>query len=206
MLFLVDSILIAVSCAADAFAVSFAYGTKKIQIPLISCLIISSICTAVLGASMVAGTVLLQIIPPIAATWLAFSILMISGLLKLSDSIMKKVTRHYFAQRTPNGFFAKLISMYVNPEEADCDKSSDISSGESAGLAVALSLDGIAIGIGASLGGANVIAVVIAAFVANAVFMMFGSLLGKLLVRRISWDISWLGGVILIGLAISLIV
>ncbi|MCL2212923.1 MAG: manganese efflux pump [Oscillospiraceae bacterium] len=206
MIFFIDAMLIAISCAADAFAVSFAYGTKKIRIPLPSGIIINGICTLVLGVSMIFGAALLHILPYGATGWAAFVLLMLSGVLKLVDSIMKKLVRHVFADdKTPCRLLARLISIYANPEEADRDNSNDISPREAAGLAAALSLDGIAIGVGASLGGASVVAVLVFAFIANVIFMMAGSLLGRFLARRVKIDISWLGGLILIALALAIV-
>jgi putative Mn2+ efflux pump MntP len=47
--------MLALACSADAFALGFAYGGKRIRIPIVSGLVISLCCTAFLGGALLLG-------------------------------------------------------------------------------------------------------------------------------------------------------
>jgi putative Mn2+ efflux pump MntP len=169
-----QALIIATAISIDAFAASFAYGGKRIKIPILSVLIINAVCSLMLGISLFAGAVARNYIPEMATTLICFSILFILGILKFFD----------------NG----------ETKNHDADNSKIISAGEAVALAVALSLDGLAAGFGVALGFANAWAVILCTFVVGTGAVAFGSYFGRKIAGKMK--ISWISGVLLIGLAV----
>ena len=204
---MIPAALLAASLSIDALAASFAYGCKKIKIPMLSVHIINAICTCIIGLSFLLGRLLLQYIPQWLATGLAFSILFLIGITKLLDSITKSIIRkHTNLSKEMNLSifnFKLLMRLYANPEAVDVDISKSISPREAAVLAVSLSLDGLAVGFGAALIGINVWAVLVFTLVANFTALMLGGWLGNRAADKLRFNISWIAGVILIRLAVE---
>jgi len=199
------ALVIAISISIDALAASFAYGCKKIKMPLHSLVIIALICTAVMGFSFAIGAVLLQYIPERGAAWLSFAILFSIGIVKFFDSITKSIIRHYTKFRKELNLsvlnFKLVLHIYADPEAADVDISKSISPKEATVLATSLSLDGFAVGIGAAIIGTNGWLLVLFTLVMSFFALLFGCWLGNKAADRLQFNISWLGGVILIVLA-----
>jgi len=207
-----ESFLISASCSLDAFAASFAYGTKKIRIPVLSNIIISLICSAVFGLSLWAGSLVREMIPDALTVAIAFGILFIIGLVKLLDSVTKSIIVRYNRRwgkdlRQEFKFtllnFSFILHLYANPEAADVNENKIISPAEAAVLAVSLSLDGIAVGFGAALGNVNIGAVIVISLAANIIAVLAGSLWGNKLSHKLPFNMSWASGLILVGLAFS---
>ena len=205
MWMITTAIVIAISISVDALAASFAYGCKKIKMPLVSLVIIALICTAVMGFSFSVGAILLQYIPERAAAWLSFVILFSIGFVKFFDSITKSIIRHYtkFSKEINLSVFNfKLVMhIYADPEAADVDISKSLSPKEATVLAASLSLDGFAVGLGAAIIGTNGWVLVIFTLVTSFFALLVGSWLGNKAADVLRFNISWLAGVILIVLA-----
>ena len=203
--YLMGAAALALSLSLDAFAAAFAYGCKKIEIPILSALIINLICTAAVGLSFLFGSVLSQYIPEWVAAFLSFSILFIIGIVKLLDSITKSIIRKHsnIDKEIKLSFlnFKFILRLYADPEVADVDESKSISPNEAVVLAISLSLDGFAVGFGAALLGFNVWAILLFSLLANGGSLLFGSFIGNKAATSLRFNISWLAGVILIGLA-----
>jgi len=171
---LVEALMIATAISIDAFAVSFAYGGRQIKIPILSALIINIVCSLMLGVSLFAGAIIRAFIPDFVTIFIGSAILLILGIIKLFDK--------------------------GNMKDYDADNSKVISAGEAAALSVALSLDGIAAGFGIALANTNVWAVILATFMIGTVAVAGGSIFGQKVAKRL--NISWISGILLIGLAI----
>ena len=207
ILTILEAAAVAAALSADAFAASFAYGSNKIKIPFLSAQIINLICCAILGLSLLAGCGLKQFIPNWLTAIISFILLLIMGLSKLLDSLIKSLIRKYSRQSRNLSFSVKglhmVLSIYADPQKADRDNSQTISAAEAASLALALSLDGLAVGFGAALVDINIIAVVICSLVTNTAAICLGCRLGNKAAQKLPWNISWISGAILIILAVS---
>ena len=95
LIFILQPAIIAMSMSVDAFAVAFAYGCKKIKIPMLSLNIINLICSCIIGLSFVFGSAVVQHIPEWLSLSISFTILLILGIIKLFDSITKSIIRKY---------------------------------------------------------------------------------------------------------------
>lgn len=202
---ILEAAALASALSVDAFVASFAYGSDKIKIPLLSAQIINLICSFVVLIAMIAGTFVKRFIPDWLTVGICFAILLILGLVKLLDSVTKSIIRKYSSLSKQLHFsmfnFRFVLSLYADPEKADQDHSKIISPKEAASLAIALSLDGIAVGFGAALVNLNVWAVFLCSLITNTAAVMLGSLLGNKVAQKLPFNISWLSGAILIILA-----
>jgi len=204
---IIESAVIASSLSLDAFAAGFAYGSKKIHIPMHSVQIINIVCCFILGLSLFLGHTLRPIMPDSLAAGIAFAVLFTIGLMKLLDGIVKTIIRRYTSLDKAFRFsmfdLQFILRMYADPEVADKDTSSHISPGEAVILAVSLSLDGMAVGFAAALAGVNPWALLIWSLVTNSVAIILGRKIGFGLAKKIPFNITWLGGIVLIVLAIT---
>ena len=199
------AILIAAIVSIDAFVSSFAYGSSKIKIPFSSVIVITLICSAVLGIAMLAGELISGYIPDHITGVISFSVLFILGIIKLLDSTTKSLIRKGNNLSREIKFsmfnFKFILSLYADPDKADIDKSKRISPTEAAALATALSLDGFAVGFGAAMGNISWVPVFFSSLVITSLAVVCGSKIGNKMARNIPFNLSWIGGVLLIGLA-----
>ena len=207
---ILEAAVIASSLSLDAFAAGFAYGSNKIKIPFLSVQIINIICSAIIGISFLAGSIVKECIPHWVTVAVCFIILFTLGLIKLLDGVTKSIIRKYAGLSKELKFslfnFRFILKLYADPEDADADFSKTISPVEAASISLALSLDGIAVGFGAAFGSANNfigLAVVLFSLVTNMAAIMSGCYLGGKIAGKINFNLSWAAGVILIILAFS---
>lgn len=207
LLVLIEAAILASALSLDAFVSSFAYGSNKIKIPMLSVQIINLVCSSILGVSLLAGNLIRQILPEWITPFICFGILFILGITKLMDSITKSLIRKYTNISSEIKFsmfnFKFILQLYADPEKADIDNSKIISPGEAASLALALSLDGIAVGFGAAVGNINILAVFLCSLITDALAVILGSNLGNRIAKKTAFNISWLSGIILIFMAFT---
>ncbi|MCL2224903.1 MAG: manganese efflux pump [Defluviitaleaceae bacterium] len=207
MFFIVEAAILASSLSADSFTAGFAYGAKKIRIPMLSLQIINLICCAIIGAAMLFGYMLLPFLSEEIATGIAFAVLFTMGLIKLLDGIIKALIRKHTGLDRAFKFSVFdinfILHLYANPEAADADISAHLSPTEAVALAISLSLDGMAVGFAAILAGINPWALLIWSLITNMFAILAGQKLGHSLAEKLPFNISWLGGIVLIGLAFS---
>lgn len=200
-----ESILISISLSTDAFVASFAYGTNKIRISILSTIIISTVCSLMLGISLYFGFVISNIVPQYITKRFCFILLIIIGIIRLFDSYIKNYIRKDSNIHKKISFslfhLNFILNIYADPEKADIDKSLTLSPYESAFLAFALSIDSLAVGISAAIGDINYIMVIITTFVSSVLAVHFGYIIGKKVSKDLKFDLSWLSGILLILLA-----
>jgi putative sporulation protein YtaF len=202
---ILESILFVTALSTDALVASLAYGSNKIKIPFASVQVIAFICTGVLGISLLLGTFLKAFIPGSLLKAISFLILLLLGVTKLLDHIIRSIINKHtviskqFEFRMFNLNF--ILSIYANPKEADFDHSKVLSPREALSLALALSLDSLAAGVGAALGNVNILAVLIFSLLLSMGSIKLGELIGYKISNKMPFPISWLGGVLLIILA-----
>lgn len=197
-----EALLLVVALSLDAFIASFAYGAQRIKIPFSSVIIISIICTAMLGVSLLLGALLRPHLPQMATKVLCFAILFLLGVTKLCDSAIKTLIRRH--KKIHNSLFRLkfILDVYADPEKADRDGSRVLSPAEAASLAVALSLDGLAVGFGAALMKVNFLLVMLLSLVIGMLAVRLGGRIGNKAAQKLPFDLSWISGALLIMLAV----
>lgn len=191
----------------DALAASFAYGAQNTKIPPASALVISLICTGVLVFSSGIGSALSLFIPANICGAISFTILFILGLLKSFDFVLKK----YILKNSEGSSELRMkisdinfvLTVYADSLKADSDLSKILSPKEAVFLAIALSFDSLAAGLGIGVTGGSLLTLGIFSLASNILAIFLGYILGKFVSGVSDIDFSWLGGLLLIALAIS---
>lgn len=201
----VQSLALVLAVSLDSFAASMAYGSGGIKIPARSVLIISGTCCCMLGASLCLGAAAGMLIPDNILKICCFSILLITGIINFSNSLIKNYIRKNNEINKMLSFSVLslrfLLYVYADPQKADVDRSRELSPREAVTLALALSLDGIAAGVGAGLGSGSILMTLALAFAVGTLAVWLGAKLGNCFSKRSGRDISWLSGLMLMALA-----
>lgn len=128
------------------------------------------------------------------------------GVAKLCDSAIKTLIRRHKRMHRQVSFsvfsLKFILDVYADPEKADRDGSRVLSPAEAASLAVALSLDGLAVGFGAALMQVNVLIVMLFSLAVGMLAVRLGGKIGNRAAQKLSFDLSWFSGALLIVLAI----
>lgn len=178
----VEILFLSAAISVDAFTASFAYGCRRIKIPVVSVIILNAISVLFLSASLLAGTFLSSLIPAGLTTQISFLILFVLGLVKLFELPSN--------EQTENG-----------------DKNHDnlLSASEAFYLGLALSLDSLAAGIGAGMtpiqSPSYILLTVGTSLLTGIIAICSGCFLGKTLSARLNGNFCRLSGLILIALA-----
>jgi len=200
-----ESVIFVIALSTDALIASFAYGSNKIKIPMISVQVISFLCTAVLGISLLLGTFLKPYLPSSILHVVSFAILFIIGVIKLLDNIIKSmIDKHAMINKQIKFQLLDLhfiLNIYANPKDADIDNSKTLSPKEALSLAIALSIDSMVAGVGAALSNVSILAVLITSLILSTLAVKLGELIGHKLGEKSPFGLSWLSGAILISLA-----
>ncbi|MDF2513403.1 MAG: sporulation rane protein YtaF [Herbinix sp.] len=202
---IIESVIFVTALSTDALIASFAYGSNKIKIPMISVQVISFLCTVVLGVSLLLGTFLKAYIPGSVLHLVSFGILFILGVIKLLDNLIKSaIDKHTTINKQIEFSLLNLkfiLNIYANPYEADVDHSKILSPREALSLALALSIDSLVAGVGAALANVSILAVILSSFILSTLAVKSGEMLGHKLSDKVPFGLSWLSGAILISLA-----
>lgn len=204
--FMLKALLLASSCSLDAFVASIAYGTNKVKIPFLSVQIVNFVCSAILGAALFFGSIVKSVLPGKSSVIISFIALVLLGMRYLCESIIKQYTSKNLNLDKKLIFrlfdlkFVTNISAYeAKKDEIVINK---VSSKEALFLAVALSLDSLAVGFASALGDIDLKLVVLFSLITDAVFIWVGLFIGRKFAEKTKLNLSWLAGLILIGLAI----
>ena len=201
-----EALLLTVVLSIDVFAVSFAYGSSKIKIPFKSMMVITVIGSIILGVSLYFGVLVQQFIPYQVAGILSFSILFLLGLFRIFDSALKSFIRKHSNASKKVEFslfnFKFILNVYADPEKADIDNSRTISPKEAVAVAVAVAIDALVLGFGAGLVDVNHLQIIAFSLVLDVIAIVLGCYIGGKVATKFAINLSWLGGLILIALAI----
>lgn len=190
----------------DTFVASAAYGTNQIYLSRGQIAAVNGICSGCLGISLLFGALLDSWIPEAFTKEICFFSLLFLGCLKLTDSGIRQYLRRHKAMHKNIRFsFSQLrfiIDIYGDPMEADADKNQSLSWKEVIFFSFAMSIDSLIAGTMAAFLKISIPLTVSAAFVMGEIFTHLGLFLGHKLSRRCPQDISWIGGILFIVLAI----
>lgn len=202
---MVQSLILVLSLCIDTFVTSIVYSSNKIKIPVVSGLIIDTICSLFLAISLFFGYLIKDFIPINIASTISFLLLLILGVYRLFEAFFKNLIKKYYDKGSPLTFkifeFKFILQIYADEVKADLDESKILSPKEAFFLAVALSLDSLTVGFGCSLGTVNYLATVLLSFLVGALLLVLGGYVGKNISKNYNLNLSWLSGVFLIILA-----
>lgn len=202
---MVQSLILVLSLCIDTFVTSIVYSSNKIKIPVVSGLIIDTICSLFLAISLFFGYLIKDFIPINIASTISFLLLLILGVYRLFEAFFKNLIKKYYDKGSPLTFkifeFKFILQIYADEVKADLDESKILSPKEAFFLAVALSLDSLTVGFGCSLGTVNYLATVLLSFLVGALLLVLGGYVGRKISKNSNLNLSWLSGVFLIILA-----
>lgn len=203
---MLELVLFVAVLSLDAFTASVAYGTEKIKIGLLPALIVSAVGGLALLISALFSNFLAGYLSESFCKTLGFIVLFLVGLFNFIQGALKSAIKRRREHSANMHFRVReldfFVEVLVDETKADADHSNALSVKEAFYLAAALSVDSLATGIGCGFSGMNPFSLGIAAFAVNLVAVFFGWLLGKGIARCVKLDLSWLGGAVLIGLAL----
>lgn len=202
----VEAALLALSLSTDLFVAFIAYGGRSIRVSRHTALVTSVVCTGIFLLFGLAGCFVSPLLNAGAAKAIGFLTLFIIGLARIFDGTVKALIRRGLPHRQLKlraMGLSILLEVYADPEAADLDSGGELSMREGALLAAAMSFDGAATGIGAAAGGVSVTITAALSFLLCIASIAGGLRLGKYLSGKTPVDVSVIGGVLLVVLAIT---
>lgn len=203
----IQLLLLVIALSVDAFAASFVYGTDRVKIPAASVFVITALSTGILVLFLLLGRWFGSLIPVRATSVLCFLILFILGFVKLFDSTIKSLIKktEFYERRVCFSFSHMnfILTVYADPSAANEEDVAVLSPLEALSLGLALSLDSAAAGFGAGMMVTHLPLTIFLSLALNTAAVLLGSVLGRTIASRSSFDLSWLSGLLLIGLAIG---
>ncbi|MDE6203194.1 MAG: manganese efflux pump [Lachnospiraceae bacterium] len=182
-------LLLIVILSMDAFAAGLSYGVEKVQVPFLSLFIIAFLSGSMLTASLIAGNILLGLIPPGLTKGISFTVLFLLSLYKFYDALP-------CLHRKSGGLTTGNISKRVNKEDT-----AHLSCREAALLALALSIDNISAGLCTGTVSLSPIILLLFTTVIHFLSIRLGLFAGHLLSSRSSHSFAWLGAAILMAIS-----
>jgi len=179
-------IFLATALSLDAASAGFAYGLRKIKIPLPSYAVLLFVSMVIVGISVLCGSAVAELLPEVWGERLGGLILIGIGLFWLikprsrdrkdagEGEKVKKIAELRLAS------LAIIIQICEEPVSADLDASGEISIKESLLLAFALSLDALGAVFGAAMAGCGGIQAVLLIGLFQQCFLLLGVKLGGL--------------------------
>jgi len=164
----------------DVFALGFGYGTKKVKVPVKSISIISVISSLFLLCALLLGYFIGEWLPEDIVKWFGFGVLLTVGISRIVLWLInRKKERKEF----------QIITMK-----------------ELALLAIVLAIDGMAIGVGTAVGSmtlAFIFSVFAISIISDILIFKLGHITGEALSNRTVYDLGWVGGVLLVLVAVA---
>lgn len=197
---ILEAFLITLAISIDALASGFAYGAQKIKIPIKSALVITFIGSFFLGVSLFFGAGISGFVSPHVAVIISSVILFTMGTLKIIGSIRSIKKAMPPATQAPH-----LSLLCTEPCCRPSPELKTVSLKEATILAVALSLDALAVGVGTGVTSRALefFALVIGiSLVMDVVMILLGAFIGNKVAKFSKINLSWLGGLVLIGVGI----
>lgn len=199
--------LLVAALGLDTFVASAAYGANRVRFTFLQIAAANAICSGCLGIALLFGNLLQQLIPSALVQSISFGSLLLLGLLKLSDSYIRRyLRRHRQVRKNIRFHFLELhfiISIYGDPMEADADRNHALSWKEVVFFSFAMSIDSLIAGTMAAFLDLPVWGTVAASFLMGELFTWLGLALGRSISRRCPKDLSWAGGLLFLLLAFA---
>lgn len=175
---LISGSILIFALTTDSFVVSFAYGMSRTAMSLGLIVGMNLIMSSLLGAALWTGNAAAGLFPGWAASWLGTVFLFLIG-------------------------SYRLIAFFRKREKPEKEEPKVLTPGTAVLLAFALSADSLAAGLGTGLVQSGEMFLAAGSFFGGIFMMKVGWILGYKGRRAAGRDLSWLGGVCLLALAVS---
>ncbi len=204
---LLEILILSITISLDSFMSAFAYGATKIKISFFSSLVMSLTAVFMLFISCLIGDLAGNIISSTAIKYISFSLLLFVGLYKLISEIFKTYVQYRAKKDKPVKLkilkkeirFEKVVDM----TKTDSDNNKILSPLECLGLGFVLSIDSLGVGLSYGLENQLQWSLFAISFAFSIISILLGNILGKKIAKKSKFNLSYLSGIVLIGLSIS---
>lgn len=190
----------------DSLTAGLTYGTGRVRIKLPAYLILVCVPAAFIAAANRVGSYIFLFLPESVLPFLSFFLLMLLGLSKLSESLIRAVARKHPSLVRNWGCKIKQINIiftvYLSPEDANQEDLQILSPKEALLLSLALSLDSVLVGMAFTTGAIPLVMLFLLSALFNLLLFSSGYGLGYLIYSTLNVDLSWLSGLFLMLLAV----
>lgn len=190
----------------DSLTAGLTYGTGRVRIKLPAYFILVCVPAAFIAAANRVGSYIFLFLPESVLPFLSFFLLMLLGLSKLSESLIRAAARRHPSLVRNWGCKIKQINIiftvYLSPEDANQEDLQILSPKEALLLSLALSLDSVLVGMAFTTGAIPLVILFLLASLFNLLLFSAGYGLGHLIYSTLNVDLSWLSGLFLILLAV----
>lgn len=200
-------LLFLTAVSIDSLTAGLTYGTQRVHIKPFSYLILICIPAVFITAANRIGSHILSFLPEAVLPFLSFSLLMILGFSKLSESLIRLLAHKHPSLTRNWGCKIKQINIiftvYLSPEDANQDDLQILTPKEALLLSLALSLDSVLVGMAFHTGPLPLAALFFLAALFNLLLFAAGYGFGHLISSVLRIDLSWLSGLFLLLLALQ---
>ncbi|MDE6845486.1 MAG: manganese efflux pump [Lachnospiraceae bacterium] len=191
----------------DSLTAGLTYGTQRVFIKPLSYLILVCVPAAFITAANRIGSHILGFLPEAVLPFLSFTLLMILGFSKLSESLIRLLAHKHPSLTRNWGCKIKQINIiftvYLSPEDANQDDLQILTPKEALLLSLALSLDSVLVGMAFHTEPIPLAVLFLLAALFNLLLFAAGYGFGQLISSVLHIDLSWLSGLFLLLLAIQ---
>ena len=197
-------LFVVIAVSIDSFLAALAYGNHHIKLSIFKILVISFICTCVLGISLLLSQFISLFLNKelcmILSSILFFGIGITTLFQTSMKTYLKKANLKHVSFKTNEISF--VINIYIDETCADKDHSKDISLIEAIYLSTALSLDSLFSGLAIGISNHQHVLILVLTFLFTCVSFISGYTIGKHLSKS-NLSLSWLTGLLFIILGFS---
>lgn len=201
---MIHEILLAIIISIDTFLFAAAYRSNNISIPIPSRLVISAMGALILSISLVLSGLLGMFIPRDICKLASLVVLTTVGVITIFKSILRTVVKKLSERGELSiklGDEGMMLKLYLDETAADMDCSKILSPAEAVTLALASSVDAATVGLTTGFEDAKPLLAAVLAMIAGSLSIVLGLLAGKK-ISSLKFDLSWLGGAVIICFAI----
>lgn len=180
---LLNIFLLVSALCLDTFVASVAYGINQVALSKSQIAVINGICSLCLCISLLFGTFIDSLIPESFTKEICFFSMLALGCFKLIHAVIHPCA-------------------YSEPAKNDDDRTLFLSWHEVIFFSLAMSLDSLVAGTMAAFLKISVLLTTAAAFLLGELFTYTGLWIGNRISRRFPKDLSWVGGILFIILAV----
>lgn len=182
-------LVLAIALSLDTFTAGLSYSAGKVQIPLRSMIMIALVSGLTFTFSLIAGNLILYLLPHSATRLFSFLILLALAVYKLYDALP-------IHSKTTNSFTTSGISQKVNKKDVHI-----LSAGEAALLSLALSVDSISAGLSAGFKAPHPAVSFCITAAVQFIAIACGYRAGRLIAEKLSCNFALLSALLLLCLA-----
>lgn len=187
-----EILLLAAAVSVDGFVSAIGISGAGIRIPFRSAVVISFTGTLFLCAAVMLSDIMAGWISERICDFISKAILLGMGVFNLLHGVIRK--------KSSEKEYPEAVKIYFDGTRADKDLSKSISCREAVILAAALSADSLITGAG--MAGAAILPLMAVSFAAGIISVNAGSYIGRHVIFTGRLNLQWLGGVLLIILAL----